>query len=328
MPSLNVTGITKLQARGFSLQELSFSMEPLERLVIAGATGSGKTTLLKIIAGLMQADGGTVMFGSERVRGPEERLMPGHPGIVYLSQHFELRKNYRVADELSAVNRLNEEEARRVYGICRIGHLLGRMTDAVSGGERQRIALAKALVRDPQLLLLDEPYSNLDAAHKQTMQKVVEELGPGLGVSCLKVLHDATDILSWADRLIVMKEGRIVQSGSPREVYLDPVDEYVAGILGPYHLIREEHLLQRIPGQGGKPGAVMVRPGSMRLVSPGKGIWQGKVEGIRFMGTYHLLHVRSGDTLLTVHVPNEAYAVGDEVDIDFNPKDIRHIGTE
>ncbi|HEY8968242.1 MAG TPA: ATP-binding cassette domain-containing protein, partial [Puia sp.] len=134
------------------------------RMAVAGETGSGKTSLLKTIAGLMP--GGRVFFEGQRVLGPLEKLIPGHPGIAYLSQQFELPQHLRIEQVLEYANELPEEEAQELFRVCQIDHLMKRKTHQLSGGERQRIALAKLLIAAPRLLLLDEPFSNLDMIHK------------------------------------------------------------------------------------------------------------------------------------------------------------------
>jgi iron(III) transport system ATP-binding protein len=204
MALLEVAGIGKKGKEQFIVQNINFTQQLLEKIAIAGETGSGKTTLLKMIGGLAQPDEGTITFEGERVLGPFEKLIPGHPHIAYLSQHFELRNNYRVEEELESKNLLTDAAADNIYRICKIGHLLKRKTNELSGGERQRIVLAKLLTTSPKLLLLDEPFSNLDAIHKNIIKSVLLDIGTQLNTSCILVSHDAADTLSWADRILVL----------------------------------------------------------------------------------------------------------------------------
>jgi ABC-type sulfate/molybdate transport systems ATPase subunit len=190
-----------------------------ERLGIMGENGSGKSSLLKSIAGLLQPAQGTIYFKGKRVEGPDEVLLPGHKKIAYLSQHFELLNNYKIWELLEMSNKMEVELAQQVFNICRIDHLLDRKSNEVSGGERQRIALARTLTSEPELLLLDEPYSNLDLISKNNLSKVL-------------VTHDPNDILAWAERLLIMKNGAIEQDNSPAQIMRHPSSEYVAGIMG------------------------------------------------------------------------------------------------
>ncbi|MBD0295148.1 MAG: ATP-binding cassette domain-containing protein, partial [Flavisolibacter sp.] len=160
MSLLQVSNISRQEEGIYVLKNISFGQHPFQNIAIAGATGSGKTTLLKTIAGLVQPTQGTVWFEDERVEGPDEKLLPGHPRIAYLSQHFELLHHYRVEEIIQMANQLSDEEAYVICEVCRISNLVKRWTHQLSGGEKQRIALARLLVSSPRLLLLDEPFSN------------------------------------------------------------------------------------------------------------------------------------------------------------------------
>src|SRR6187551_1300292 len=225
MSLLNIVNISKKIDSNFVLRKINFEQQSLQKVAIVGETGSGKSTLLKIIAGLAQADSGDVMFEGKRVEGANERLVPGHPGIAYLSQHFELPKSLRVEQVLTYANLLTDKEAAKLYKVCEINRLLHRRTDELSGGERQRIALAKLLITSPKLLLLDEPFTNLDMVHKNILKGVIQDICDSLGITCILVSHDPEDILEWADQIIVMKSGKILQDGSPKEIYDQPQTE-------------------------------------------------------------------------------------------------------
>ncbi len=218
------------------LQSLSFQQKRGEKIGIAGSTGAGKSTLLKIIGGLVQPDSGRVMFDGKRVIGPDEQLIPGHPRIAYLSQHFELRNNYWVHEILSYANTLSAEEAEDLYRICDIVHLKNRRTHELSGGEKQRIALARLLTSQPDLLLLDEPFSNLDAIHKGVLQQVLDQLTEWRGLDMIMVSHDAQDLLGWANTIMVMEAGQILQMDTPEQVYYHPVQTKWAGLFGAFHI--------------------------------------------------------------------------------------------
>jgi iron(III) transport system ATP-binding protein len=289
---------------------VSLRMARGERLAVAGASGSGKSTLMRMLAGLEQPDVGTVRFEGRRVQGPLERLVPGHPGIAYLSQHFELRRNYRVADELAAWSLVPPGESDALFEACRITAFLHRWTHQLSGGERQRIALARALVTDPRLLILDEPFSNLDAGHKVLLQDVLCDLEDRFGITCLQVLHDGADILAWADRLVVMRDGAIVQSGEPREVYFQPVDEGVAGLLGGYDVLTDPVVRNALMPGLPEGSRLLLRPSSMEPVSPGAGDVDGVVEEIRFLGAAHRVRVRVGPERLGLMLPRPTVSPG------------------
>jgi ABC-type sugar transport system ATPase subunit len=299
MSLLNVSGIVRKEKEDYLLKNVNFVQEASEKIAIAGATGSGKSTLLKIIAGLIQADAGEVLFEGVRVIGPQETLLPGHPKIGYLSQNFELRNNYRIQELLEMANKLSPKDAGLIYEICRIEHLLNRWSDEVSGGERQRIAFAKTLVTSPKLLLLDEPFSNLDAIHRGILKSVVDDIGEQLNTTCILVSHDPADLLSWADQIIILDKGKIIQKGDPQEVYNHPVNEYAAALFGKYNVVSEE-LIQLFPSLRSGVRRFM-RPGDFTIGnSPSAGI-QAKVKTSAFMGTYYEAQIDlSGHTVIVI----------------------------
>ena len=311
MDILQVIGVS---ARGGLLQGISFSQQRGQKLAVAGATGSGKSSLLKVIAGLLQPDEGTVLFEGRRVLGPAETLVAGHPGIAYLSQHFELWNNYRVGDILSYDMELEDGEARELFEICRIDQLLRRKTDQLSGGERQRIALAKLLTRPPKLLLLDEPFSNLDRMHKEILRSVIGDILDRYGMTCILISHDPPDVMSWADEVVVLKEGRLVQKATPERVYRQPVDEYAAGLFGKYNRVHPglAARLGRLPGAGqGKD--LYIRPEKLTLSALGNAAAQGRVAGISFLGGYYEVEVELADGRLLVRADSNAYQPGQVV---------------
>lgn len=290
MPLLEAIQLVKSIREQPVLRDISFTLEKGEKLAISGVTGSGKSSLLKIIAGLMQADSGEARFRGSRIRGPEEKLIAGHPSIAYLSQHFELRNNYRVEELVDMANQMSPEKAARIIDICRIGHLLSRRTDQLSGGEKQRIATARLLVGEPELFLLDEPYSNLDLAHRKVMKDVIRDISREEEITCVMVSHDPTDTLPWADRMLVLKNGQIVQEGSPETIYRAPADEYVAGLLGPYFLVpAAEAYGSGLLGSPSSEDHLIVRPEDFQITGPGEGA-AATVQDIRFAGPhYHVL---------------------------------------
>lgn len=219
---LQVSRITLREAGNQVLQDISFTQPEFCKIAIAGETGSGKSTLLQTIAGLVQPSSGAVWLEQKRVKGPQEHLIPGHPGIGYLSQQFELPRFLRVEQILQYANKLAPATAENLYEVCRISHLLARRTDHLSGGERQRIALARLVLSSPRLLLLDEPFSNLDVTHKNILKTVIQEVSALLGITCILISHDPLDTLPWADEIIIMQAGKIIQQGTPAHIYQQP----------------------------------------------------------------------------------------------------------
>lgn len=262
MAFLTVHNLNKNNDGEIVLSNIQLKLNKAEKLAIAGETGSGKTSLLKMIGGLEQPDAGDIYFEGTRVKGALEQLIPGHPGIAYLSQDFDLPHNYYVHEVLSYSNEFTEEKATELYDICHISHLLKRRTNQLSGGEKQRIALARLLGSMPRLLLLDEPFSNFDAIHKKTMRTILDEISKRLDISIIMVSHDALDILSWADRIIILKDGKMIQEGTNRDVYLQPTNEYCAALLGDFSLLTTDDSNQTGKKLFIRPGYIHLKPGN------------------------------------------------------------------
>lgn len=328
MSLLTLSDISKKNKESYSVKAVSFAQKPLQKLAIAGETGSGKTTLLKLIAGWIQPDEGTIFFKGEKVLGPYEQLIPGRKEIAYLSQHFELRNNYWVNEILEYANELTLEEANKLYAVCRIEHLLNRRTDQLSGGEKQRIALARLLSSSPQLLLLDEPFSNLDRPHKKIIQSVIEDIGTQLNITCMLVSHDAQDVLGWADTLLLLKEGRILQEGTPEEVYNKPANEYCASLLGEYNLIDADYISVFAGEELSKKWRgkkVLIRPEQFHIVQPGDKAVKGIIYSISFYGNYYSIGVLLGKKSIRVQTGTNNFAVGNEIWLMVSPEQLHSI---
>lgn len=314
MHLLHVTGVSRQEEGRQILQDVSFTQQDGEKIGLAGATGSGKSTLLKIIAGLVQPHAGAVVFESEQVLGPEEKLLSGHPRIGYLSQHFELRNNYRVIELLEMANGLAESEAALIYSICRIDHLLHRWTHQLSGGERQRIALAQVLIKAPRLLLLDEPYSNLDAFHKNLLKTVMEAIAEQLSLTCILVSHDGTDLLSWADKILVLQKGRIIQKDTPAKLYRQPVSEYAAALFGKYTVLTPAlaKAFSSVADLELNSLTRFFRPEDFQIVADASKGVKGEVIDVRFMGAFYEIGIHIAGSKIIANYPT-AFNSGDVI---------------
>ncbi|MBX0289182.1 ABC transporter ATP-binding protein [Hymenobacter sp. HSC-4F20] len=315
MSLVTVAGISLQEKDAVVLHDISFTQEPHQKVAIAGETGAGKSSLLQSIAGLVQPTGGTVHVDGRRVKGPFEQLVPGHPGVAYLSQQFELPKFLRVEQVLRYASKRPAAEAQHLYEVCRISHLLERPTNQLSGGERQRIALARLLLSSPRLLLLDEPYSNLDRGHKQLLKVVLQDVSEQLGVTCTLISHDPQDTLSWADTILVLQQGRLVQQGPPRQIYQQPSSEYVAGLFGDYLLLRGQLAAALATLAGVKPRRkpLLLRPEQLTLLPPGAGGLPGTVTDVRFFGSYSEVDVALAGGRVTVKATAPPVARGEAV---------------
>ena len=324
MNLLEVSDVRKQEGEEEVLKGVSFIQKAFQKIAIVGESGSGKSTLLKIVGGLTQSDGGEVRFENVKVKGPLERLLPGQPGIAYLSQHYELRNHYRMEEILAYANTLADEDAERLYDICRISHLMKRKNDQLSGGEKQRVALARLLTTAPRLLILDEPYSNLDPILKNTLKTVIREISDDLNITCLLVSHDPVDTLSWADEVIVMKDGQIVQQGAPEIVYHQPVNEYVAALFGSYNMIPSAGAtdFSNVSGLHLNGKSMFIRPERFRVVEKGQHGLSGKIRDVHFMGSSYEVAVELSAAKITVKTDSTNLRKGEDIYLSLSPDDI------
>lgn len=311
---LQVKGVAKELQGVKVVDDVSFTQECKQKLAIAGETGSGKSTLLKMICGWVQPDAGEMIFKGQKIIGPEDQLLPGHPDIGYLSQHFELRNNYRVHELLEMALQLEQQLADKIFEVCRISHLLRRRTDQLSGGEKQRIATARLLIASPNLLLLDEPYSNLDMVHRTILKEVIKDIGEQLDITCLLISHDPVDILSWAEEIIVMKGGKILQQGTPLNLYYNPLNSYVAGLFGKYtELSPGQQKIFLLNGSKQPSNAsIFVRPEQLNINIESEGV-AGKVLKVEFLGSSYDVEILIEDFVLTAKSTRPNIQTGDEV---------------
>jgi ABC-type sugar transport system ATPase subunit len=268
---------------------------------------------MKMMAGLVQPSSGNTYFEGHRIKGPDEVLLPGHPAIAYLSQHFELRSNYRVHELLEMANKMEDEEAAEIYQICRINHLLDRKVHQLSGGERQRIALARLLVGKPRVLLLDEPFTNLDLFNNRIINEVIHQVSSKMAITCVLVSHDPIEVLSWADELLIMKQGKLVFQGSPREAYFKPNDEYIAGLLGEYNVMSPSQMtLYKLFSGEEKGETIYIRPEKIGVDQDLTNGIPGSVMEVKFLGAHYRLLIRTSEMDLLAYVEN-APSIHDQV---------------
>ena len=324
MSFLEVINIGRRLQDAWIASGISFIQYKLQNIVIAGETGSGKSTLLKIIAGLVQPHEGKVFFEAERVEGPDEKLIPGHPGIAYLSQVFELPKFLRVEQVLAYASKIFDTEAQRLFEICHITHLLKRRTDELSGGEQQRIALARLLVMQPKLLLLDEPFSNLDLIHKSILKRVLQAAQEQLQLSIILTSHDPQDTLPWANTIGVMQEGKMVQWGTPEQIYKQPENEYVAGLFGKYNLLNKP-AIKLLLNEDLQNDKILVRPEAFSIEPATDNTANAQITAIRFAGSYYEADVQIAVQSLVVYTKQKDWRRGDSIKLSLHSEDVYHL---
>ena len=237
MALLDIQNLHKSFKDRKAVNNINLSIEKGEILAILGESGSGKTTLLHLIAALYEPDAGTLLLDNQRITPPSEKLIAGHPDIKLVRQDYGLFPNMTIKENIAYELRYYEERYRnkridkllKISGLAKVQKHLPRQ---VSGGEQQRAVIIKAIAEQPTLLLLDEPFSHLDALNKRKLKAEILHIIKDEGVTCIFVTHDVADAYGMADRLAIMRKGKILQIGTPENIYQKPDNQYVAKITG------------------------------------------------------------------------------------------------
>jgi putative spermidine/putrescine transport system ATP-binding protein len=323
---------------GFRIDGLDLSVAPGELVAVIGASGSGKSTVLKLAAGFLAPARGRVVIDGADVTGAPPRMR--ELGVVFqayaLFPHMTALENVAYPLKVRGVDRRGRrEQAMRMLALVGLETLAGRRPDQLSGGQQQRVALARALVFRPRALLLDEPLSALDAALRAEMRDEIRRLQREHAIATLHVTHDQEEALSMADRVVVMREGRIEQAGTPRQLYESPRTRWVASFVGRANLwdgvVRETTAVEtpigllragavRVPV--GTRVTVLVRPENVRLgAAPQQtNTFRGRLVRDRFLGATRRydLEVLGGtivgetseaDAVDVVHIPPDRVQV-------------------
>ena len=236
---LELDELTKRFGSNYAVSELSLSVREGELLTLLGPSGCGKTTTLRLIAGLERPDGGSIRVGGEQVAAAGERafVAPEHRDVGVVFQNFALFPHMSAAENI-AFGLSDWEEEKRERRVKELLELVGLETHAenqpaeLSGGQKQRIALARSLAPEPEILLLDEPFSNLDVDLRVEMREEVRRILKEAGVTGISVTHDQEEALSISDRVAVMNDGKLMQVAPPEEMFQHPESRFVAGFLG------------------------------------------------------------------------------------------------
>lgn len=336
-----------------AVKDLKVSVEPGELFTFVGESGSGKTTLLRLIAGFEVPTEGSITLCGRIVAGPDVMLPPERRNVRMVFQENTLFPHLNVARNISfALNHADRAEAQRriheALELFELQELTERYPHELSGGQRQRVELARAMVTHPDLLLLDEPFSNLDVVLKKRVREDICNILRSTGMTTILVTHDIEDALTVSDRLAILREGRIQQIGPPEEAYRRPCNAYVARFLGTTNLIPA----RPVPGgfvtpvgwlagehteMAGAEVLLSIRPEEWqveRTDGPSPGAFCGRVQKISFLGrqTEVVLDIPSeGNECFEVRIylsPGERPAVGSQLSVRPRPESLRILPSE
>ncbi|RTQ99352.1 ABC transporter ATP-binding protein [Halomonas nitroreducens] len=268
MSALEIQHVCKDFGSTQVLKDVSLAIDSGEFLILVGPSGCGKSTLMNAIAGLEPVTSGEIHIGGEEItwRTPAERDIAMVFQSYALYPSMTVRQNIAFGLEMRKVPKAEREAAvERVADLLQISNLLERKPSQLSGGQRQRVAMGRALAREPQIYLFDEPLSNLDAKLRVEMRTEIKKLHQRLGTTIVYVTHDQIEAMTLADCIAVMRDGRILQLGSPDEIYNDPVDIFVAGFMGSPSM---NFIAATLEGEAGDYRLRVATPGADDLVLP------------------------------------------------------------
>jgi multiple sugar transport system ATP-binding protein len=328
-----------------ALDDISFDIKDGEFFVLLGPTGAGKTTTLRVIAGLEKQDEGAVLFDGEAI----DNLTPSDRDVALVFQQYSLYPTMSVYDNLafplrSPLRHTSAEEIRKkveeTAEKLRISHLLKRKTARLSGGEMQRVSIGRAIVRSPRVFLMDEPLSNLDAKLREALRIELQHLQRTQGSTTLFVTHDQIEALTMADRIAVLNEGRIIQVGTPEDIYDRPASTFVAQLVGSPRInltnarredgtisIKDSDVRLAAPRESNLPSDFLVGIRPENVKPDPNGTYTGQLVLAEPLGVETILHIQSGQRTLLSLVPGiTSYHLGDVMKFNVAYEHIHYFG--
>ncbi|MEI4482917.1 MULTISPECIES: ABC transporter ATP-binding protein [unclassified Phyllobacterium] len=331
MATVECRGIRKVYGSVEVMHDFNLKIDDHEFVVFLGPSGCGKSTMLRMIAGLEEISSGDLLIGGQRMNDHD----PGDRGIAMVFQNYALYPHMSVRENIVfgleragiAKGAINERLAPVVEALG-LGIYLSRKPTELSGGQQQRVAIARAMIKTPEVFLFDEPLSNLDAKLRGSLRVEIARLHRDLKTTSIYVTHDQLEAMTLADKIVLMKDGRIEQMGTPEEIYQSPATLFAAGFIGTPNMNFMQ--LQALNGEIGDSGArfkapfairpgpvtVGIRPGAFQLTDEGGGL-RGRVERNEFHGETRLVTLRNNSHEISIAVPAAtAIKEGDVVGID------------
>ncbi|MBF4492829.1 ABC transporter ATP-binding protein [Flavobacterium sp. JLP] len=270
------------------IKNVSFTINKGENIAIIGESGCGKSTLLKLMYGLYDLDEGKIFYGDTPILGPKYNLIPGMPYMKYLAQDFDLSPFETVAENVGKflsngfanMKKLRVQELLEMVEMEQFSNVKAKF---LSGGQQQRVALVRVLALEPEVILLDEPFSQIDAFRKNALRRNLFRYLKQKGITCIIATHDSTDALSFADEAIVMRNGEIIVKDNPTKIYEDPETKYVASLFGEVNEV-PTHLLLSYEDETHK---TLVYPHQFKMVPESK--LPVKIRRTYFRGNHYLI---------------------------------------
>ncbi|HWR93737.1 MAG TPA: ABC transporter ATP-binding protein [Flavobacterium sp.] len=283
------------------LDSISFNVVKGKNIAIIGESGCGKSTLLKLIYGIYDLDSGTISYNQKPILGPKFKLIPGEDYIKYLAQDFDLMPYITVAENVGKFlsNIYPEKKKQRInelLDIVEMSAFANVKAQYLSGGQQQRVALARVLALEPEILLLDEPFSQIDNFRKNGLRRKLFSYLKEKKITCLVATHDCTDALSFADEIIVLQNGKIVKKGNTIDVYNNPVNKYVASLFSEVNELKHSQFNL----VDGEDETILLYPHQLKVDD--KGTLKVQVKNSYFKGNNYLIEsLFNGETIFFEH---------------------------
>lgn len=317
--------------------DLSLDVREGEFFTLLGPSGCGKTTLLRMIAGFNSIEGGDFYFNDKRIND----IDPAKRNIGMVFQNYAIFPHLTVKDNVAfglknkkVPKEQIEVETTKFMKLMHIDQYADRLPERLSGGQQQRVALARALVIQPDVLLMDEPLSNLDAKLRVEMRTVIKQIQNNVGITTVYVTHDQEEALTMSDTIVVMNDGAIQQIGTPTDIYNEPENRFVAQFIGESNIVEGifvKDFLVEFDGQQfvcvdkgfdeGQEVDIVLRPEDLDIVEVGQGKIEGVVSSIIFKGVHYEIMVETSERMYKVHTTDMS-EIGKKVNLDFWPEDI------
>ena len=288
---LSVKNVDFCYNNSITLSNISLNVQAGEYLAVVGESGSGKSTLLKLIYGEFDVNNGSISWNSTPILGPKDKLIVGHNFMKYVAQEFDLMPFTTVGENIGThlSNFFPKEKEKRIQELLAVVELEKYQSTKVkhlSGGQKQRVALAKALAKQPEVLLLDEPFSHIDNFKKQSLRKNLFHFLKAKNIACIVATHDKSDVLAFADNMIVLSHGKILLEGFPKDLYLNPKNPLLAAFFSEYCIIDDTIFYAH------------------QIKVSEKGTIKAKVRYCSFQGTHFLVEAETDDEIICFNHPS------------------------
>jgi len=313
----------------FTIDKVSITLKEGEMNAIVGESGSGKTTLLNLLSGLLEPDKGEIFLNKNKIQPTSEQLIPGHPKIKLVAQDFNLFPNLTIRENILYSIRFYEKK----YQNFRVDYLIdnfglssiqNHLPKDVSGGEKQRTAIAQSIADEPSVLLLDEPFNQLDVQNKLLLKREINHLVKNEKMACAFVTHDINDALSGSDYISIIRNGKIIQTDTPERIYSNPLNDYVANISGICTIINS-NLLEKYFNEKDflifKNKKLLIRPENIFLKANSK--VKGIVKEVLFLGDRHQVGILISGLPILCAYTNKKIILNEQVSIEFDIENIK-----